>query len=178
MLSTKLAQALNKQINEEYYSSYLYQAMVAFMMERNLDGCAHWMKMQAAEEHLHALKIFDYVCDRGGRVELLEVKAPPESWDTPLAAFTAALQHEKTMTANISKLADLAQSERDHATNNLMQWYVTEQVEEEANVDDIVKKLTMVGESGPGLFMIDRELKTRPQPAPITVTGTGTGAGA
>ena len=166
MLSTKLAQALNKQINEEYYSSYLYQAMVAFMMERNLDGCAHWMKMQAAEEHLHALKIFDYVCDRGGRVELQEVKAPPKSWDTPLAAFTAALQHEKIMTANISKLADLAQSERDHATNNLMQWYVTEQVEEEANVDDIVNKLKMVGGDGAGLFLMDRELKTRTATAP------------
>ncbi|MGD9549328.1 MAG: ferritin [Candidatus Krumholzibacteriia bacterium] len=171
MLSPKLLQALNKQINEEYYSSYLYQAMVAYMEDLNLDGCAHWMKMQAEEEHQHALKIFDYVIERGGRVKLIEVKAPPMEWDSPLAAFEAALDHEKLMTRNISALADLAQDEKDHATNNLMQWYVTEQVEEESTVDDIVKKLKLVGDNGPGLFMIDRELKTRPAPVPAADAG-------
>ena len=171
MLNPKLLKALNKQINEEYYSSYLYQAMVAYMEDMNLDGCAHWMKMQAEEEHQHALKIFDYVIDRGGRVELFTVKAPPLTWESPQAAFEDALAHEKFMTENISKLADLAQLEKDHATNNLMQWYVTEQVEEEANVDDILKKLKMVGSSGPGLFMIDRELMTRPAPTPLAGQG-------
>ena len=170
MLSPKLLVALNRQINEEYYSSYLYRSMVAYMEDRNLDGCAHWMRMQADEEHLHALKIFEYVMDRGGRVELAAVAAPPRDWDSPLAAFEAALAHEKHMTESIAKLADLAQEERDHATNNIMQWYVSEQVEEEANVDDIVNKLRMVGQDGPGLFMMDRELKTRPAPLPLTGT--------
>lgn len=167
MLSAKLQDALNKQINEEYYSSYLYRAMVAYMEEKNLDGCAHWMRMQADEEHMHALKIFDYVLERGGSIELHAVAAPPREWDSPLAAFEAALEHEKFMTENITKLADLAIDERDHATNNVMQWYVSEQVEEEANVDDIVQKLRMVGENGPGIFMMDRELKTRPAPTAL-----------
>lgn len=171
MLTPKLLKALNKQINEEYFSSYLYRSMVAYMESRNLDGCAHWMRMQADEEHLHALKIFDYVLERGGKVELLAVKAPEHDWTSPLAAFKAALAHEKLMTQHISDLADLAQEERDHATNNVMQWYVSEQVEEEANVDDIVNKLQMIGDNGPGLFMIDRELKARPAPTPITNGG-------
>jgi ferritin len=161
MLKANLLEALNQQINEEYYSSYLYQAMVAYFEDNHLDGCAHWMRLQAQEEHDHALKIFDYVLSRGGRVVLAEVKAPPKDWTSPQVAFEDALGHEKLMTANITKLADLAQSEKDHATNNLMQWYVTEQVEEEANVDDILSKLKMVGGDGAGMFLIDRELKTR-----------------
>ncbi len=168
MLSPKLQDALNKQINEEYYSSYLYTAMVAYLEDLNLDGCAHWMKMQAEEEHQHALKLFDYVVERGARVELLAVKAPPKEWESPLAAFKAALEHEQYMTRNINALADMAQSEKDHATNNLLQWYVTEQVEEEATVDGIVRKMEMIGSTGHGLFMIDRELKARPAPTPLT----------
>lgn len=168
MLSKKLLDALNQQINDEYYSSYIYQAMVAYFEDMNLDGCAHWMKMQAEEEHLHALKIFNYVAERGGRVELFAVPKPPTDWDTPRAAFEDALDHEKLMTEKISKLADLAIEERDHATNNLMQWYVSEQVEEEANVEDILNKLELMGNSGTGLYMIDRELKNRQTP----VTGT------
>jgi len=171
MLSKKLEVALNRQINEEYYSSYLYRSMVAYMEANNLDGCAHWMRMQADEEHMHALKIFDYVLERGGRVELQDVKAPPATWGSPLEAFEAALAHEELMTQCITQLADLALEERDHATNNVMQWYVSEQVEEEANVDSIVKKLRMVGDSGPGMFMMDSELKSRPQPK----MGPGTG---
>ena len=165
MLSKKLEAALNQQINEEYYSSYIYLAMAAYLEDQNLDGCAHWMQMQAQEEYQHAMKIFDYMVDRGGRVELFEVKAPPKEWDSPLAVFKAALEHEQYMTGNINKLTDLAIGEKDHATSNLMQWYVSEQVEEEAQVEDIVKKLEMMGADGPGLFMIDRDLKTRPAPA-------------
>ncbi len=171
MLSNKLLDALNKQINEEYYSSYIYQSMVAYFEDKNLDGCAHWMKMQAEEEHLHALKIFDYVVERGGRIELFAIAQPPKEWDSPRAAFEAALDHEKFMTESISKLADLAIDERDHATNNLMQWYVSEQVEEESNVDAILKKLDMMGDSGTGLFLMDRELMTRAAPTPIDLGG-------
>jgi len=168
MLSKKLLEGLNRQINEEYYSSYLYHAMVGYFEDLNLDGCAHWMRMQAEEEHQHALKIFDYVVDRGGRIELFEVKKPPMEWESPRAAFEAALEHEKFMTDNISKLADLAIDEKDHATNNLMQWYVSEQVEEESQVDDILKKLDLMGDHGTGLFLLDRELLKRQPPVPLT----------
>jgi ferritin len=167
MLSKKLLDGLNKQINEEYYSSYLYQAMVGYFSDLNLDGCAHWMKMQAEEEHMHGLKIFDYVAERGGRIELFEVAKPPMEWESPRAAFEAAFEHEKFMTESISKLADLAILEKDHATNNLMQWYVSEQVEEESQVDDILKKLNMMGDTGTGLFLMDRELLKRAMPTPI-----------
>ena len=173
MLSKKLQDALNKQINEEYYSSYIYLAMAAYLEDGNLDGCAHWMRMQAAEEYQHAMKIFDYLIDRGGRVELREVKAPPKAWENALAVFKASLEHEKFMTANINKLADLCIEEKDHATNNLMQWYVSEQVEEESQVEDIVKKLEMMGADGPGLFLMDRELKSRPAPTPLTGADAG-----
>jgi len=168
MLSKKLEAALNIQINEEYYSSYIYLAMAAYLEDKNLDGCAHWMQMQAQEEYQHAMKIFDYMVDRGARVVLTEVQAPPKEWDSPLAAFEGALEHEQYMTGNINKLTDLAIAEKDHATGNLLQWYVTEQVEEEAQVEDIVKKLEMMGTDGPGLFMMDRELKNRPAPAVLT----------
>jgi len=174
MLSKKLEAALNKQINEEFYSSYIYMAMAAYLEDANLDGCAHWMQMQAQEEHLHAMKIFDYMIERGARVELSAVAAPPKEWDSPVAAFEGALEHEKYMTGNINALADLCISEKDHATNNLLQWYVSEQVEEESQVDDILKKLAMMGTDGPGLFLMDRELKSRP--APSIVAGDGAGA--
>ena len=160
MLSKKLLDGLNKQINEEYYSSYLYQAMVGYFADLNLDGCAHWMKMQAEEEHMHGLKIFDYVAERGGRIELFEVAKPPMEWESPRAAFEAAFEHEKFMTESISKLADLAILEKDHATNSFLQWYVDEQVEEEASFDGVVQQLKLAGDGG-GLFMIDRELGQR-----------------
>ncbi len=165
MLSKKLEAALNKQINEEYFSSYLYLAMAAYLEDMNLDGCAHWMRMQALEEYQHGMKLFDYVVDRGSRVELQAIQAPPKEWDSPVAAFQASLEHEQYMTGNINSLADLAIAEKDHATNNVMQWYIAEQVEEEASVDNILKKLAMMGDTGPGLFMMDRELKNRAEPS-------------
>ncbi|MCP4570776.1 MAG: ferritin [bacterium] len=171
MLSKKLEAALNKQINEEYYSSYIYLAMAAYLEDANLDGCAHWMRMQAQEEHLHAMKIFDYMIERGARVELFAVNAPPKEWDGAVAAFEAALEHEQYMTGNINALAELAITEKDYATNNLMQWYVTEQVEEESQVEDILKKLAMMGADGPGLFLMDRELMNRPVPSIVAGGG-------
>jgi ferritin len=164
MLSSKLEAALNQQINEEYYSSYLYLAMAAYLEDQNLDGCAHWMRMQALEEYQHGMKIFDYMVDRGARVELKAIAAPQKDWASPVAAFEASLEHEQYMTKNINTLADLAIAEKDHATNNVMQWYIAEQVEEEAQVDNILKKLAMMGDTGPGLFMMDRELAGRAEP--------------
>ncbi len=166
MLSDKLQVALNEQINAEYHSGYLYLAMAAYFEAMNLDGCGNWMRIQAQEEIMHGMKIFDYLSERGGRVKLTAVAAPPLDWKSPLEAFDAALAHEIHMTERINDLADLALEERDHATNNILQWYVTEQVEEEANVDDIVQKLKLLGKDGPGLFMLDRELKTRTFVAP------------
>ena len=166
MLSDKLQLALNEQINAEYHSGYLYLAMVAYFEGMNLDGCGNWMRIQAQEEVMHGMKIFDYLSERGGRVKLTAVEAPPPDWKSPLEAFEAALAHEIHMTERINDLADLPLEERDHATNNVLQWYVTEQVEEESNVDDIVQKLKLLGKDGPGLFMLDRELKTRVYVAP------------
>ncbi len=168
MMSEKMNAALNKQINEEYFSNYIYLAMAAYLEDSDLDGMAHWMRMQAQEEYQHAMKIFDYMIERGTRVVLTEVAAPPREWANPLACFQAALEHEKYMTKNINDLADLALEEKDHATNNIMQWYVSEQVEEESNVDRIVKKLKMMGADGTALFMMDRELAGRPAPAAAT----------
>jgi ferritin len=165
MLSDKLQAALNQQINEEFYSSYLYLAMAGYFDDQNLDGCAHWMRMQAEEEWQHGMKIFNYLSERGGRIELKAIAAPPSQWDSPKAAFEASLEHEIYMTGNINKLAELAMNEKDFATNNIMQWYISEQVEEEAQVDDILKKLAMMGDTGPGLFLMDRELKSRQAPA-------------
>ena len=173
MMSPKMTDALNQQINEEYYSNYIYLAMAAYLEDQDLEGMAHWMRMQAQEEYLHAMKIFDYMIERGARIELKSVATPPKEWESPLASFEAALEHERVMTNNINTLADLAISEKDHATNNVLQWYVTEQVEEESNVDSIVKKLKMMGADGQALFLMDRELASRPAP---TIVGEAGGA--
>ena len=164
MLSAKLQDALNQQINEEFFSSYLYLAMAAYLDDLNLDGCAHWMRMQAQEEHLHAMKIFDYVAERGGRVVLKAIAEPQKAWKSVLEVFEASLEHEQHITKCIAELADLAIQEKDHPTNNLMQWFVNEQVEEEATVDAIVNKMKLMGDHGLGLFMMDNELAARPMP--------------
>jgi len=161
VLTDKLQVALNDQINAEYHSGYLYLSMVAYFETLNLDGCAHWMRLQAEEEIQHGMKIFEYMLDQGARVKLQPVEGPQVDWKSPLECFEAALGHEKMMTDRINKLANLSIDEQDHATGSLLQWYITEQIEEEANVDDICAKLKLVGESGTGLFMIDRELIQR-----------------
>lgn len=168
MISNAMEETLNVQINKEIFSSYLYLSMSSYFESLSLDGCANWMKMQAQEELMHAMKIYDYVFDCGGRVILTAVDAPPVNWDSPRAAFEAALEHERLVTRSIHAIADLAVQEKDHATHNFMEWFVNEQVEEEKSVDDIVQKLKLVGNQGPGLFMLDRELKGRAQPGAET----------
>jgi ferritin len=166
MVNDKVQKALNDQINAELHSSYLYLSMSAYFESLSLEGCAHWMKIQAQEELMHGLKIYDYMVLSGSRILLQPIEGPATAWDTPLAAFEAALKHEQYMTKRCNDLASLAIAEKDHATNNMMQWFVTEQVEEEANVEGIVAKLKMLGKDGPGLFMMDRELASRAAPAP------------
>ncbi len=161
MLSDRLLKTMNEQINHELFSAYLYLAMAAQFAAQNLKGFAHWMQIQAREETGHALRLFSFINDRGGRVILKGVEAPPESWASPLAAFEAALAHEKKVTGLIHKLVDQAQSEKDHAAAVFLQWFVTEQVEEEASALEIVEKLRLVADSAQGLLMLDGILGQR-----------------
>jgi ferritin len=161
MIKKSMENALNEQINEEMYSSYLYLSMAAHFESKNLPGFAGWMRVQAKEENFHAMKFFDYIVNRGGRVILKKINAPDTEWKTPMAAFEAAYKHEQHITGCINKLVDLSIKEKDHATGNLLQWYVDEQVEEEDNADRIVQKLKMIGDNPGMLFMLDRELGQR-----------------
>lgn len=161
MLTDKLEKALNKQLNAELYSSYLYLSMSAYFRARNLAGFANWMRVQAQEELIHVMKFYDYIGERGGRVTLEAVEGPPNEWTSPLAAFEHVHKHEQMVTGLINDLVNLAIEKRDHATNNFLQWFVTEQVEEESSADAVVQKLKLIGEDGGGLFLIDQELGTR-----------------
>jgi ferritin len=168
MLSEKMQNALNSQINAEFYSSYLYLSMSASFESISLGGFSKWMQAQAQEELMHAMKFYHYVNERGGRVTLGVIEAPPMKWDSPLAVFEATHEHEQKVTSLINQLVDLAIEEKDHATNSFLQWFVTEQVEEEATADDIVKKLKLMDDAPGGLFMLDRELGARVFTMPAT----------
>lgn len=161
MLTEKMAKALNEQLNAELYSSYLYFAMAAYCRDLGLNGCARWMEAQALEELSHAVKFYDFISERGGRVLLSSIEAPPGRWDSPLAMFEAVAKHENKVTGLIHQLVDLAIAERDHATNNFLQWFVSEQVEEEAGVAEIVQQMRLMGEAQGALFMLDKELGQR-----------------
>ncbi len=161
MIAQKMEQALNKQINAELYSGYLYLAMSAHFESTNLPGFANWMRVQAQEELEHALKMYAYVNEREGRVILDAIEAPPSEWDSPLAVFQAVYEHEQKVTGLINDLVSLAVDEKDHATQIFLQWFVTEQIEEEASASAVVEKLKLVGDAPQGLFMMDRELGAR-----------------
>ena len=160
-LQDKLVDALNVQIKEELASAYLYFAMAADFEYKNRNGIATWLKSQAREEVNHALRIYDYVNDRGGKAVLHTIDAPKASWDNPLAAFNAALKHEEFITGCIDKLVKLSREAGDTATEVFLQWFVKEQVEEEKSTGQVVEMLTEVGDSKEALFMIDRELGSR-----------------
>ncbi len=161
MLSEKMENALNGQLNAEMYSGYLYLSMNAYFKSINLDGFANWMHYQAQEELAHAMKFYDFIISRGGRVKLAQVDAPPNTWDSPLAIFEATLEHEQKVTGLINDLVELALAEHDHASNIFLQWFVSEQVEEEENVGGVLEQLKLMGEAKGGLFMMDRELAKR-----------------
>ncbi|MGQ9732832.1 MAG: ferritin [Candidatus Zipacnadales bacterium] len=160
MLSDKMQAALNKQINAEIWSGYIYLSMAANFRRLNLAGAAHWMECQFKEELMHAWKLMDYIHDRGGKVTLMPIEAVPTEWDTALAAYQFGYEHEIKVSAMINDLVNLATEEKDHASTSFLQWYVDEQVEEEASFDEVVQKLKLVGDGG-GLFMVDRELAQR-----------------
>ena len=161
MVKKKIEAALNKQLNAELYSSYLYLSMSAYFQSINLPGFANWMRVQTQEELVHAMKFYDFINERGGRVTLQKIDSPPTKWASPLNAFESAYKHEQKVTGLINDLVNLAVGEKDHATNIFLQWFVTEQVEEEASADEVVQKLKLVGKDSGGLFMLDGEMGQR-----------------
>ena len=169
MLSEKMQDALNKQINQEFYSSYLYLSMSAYFQAISLMGFSHWLRIQAQEELFHAMKFYDFVNERGGRVTLQKIADPPVKWDNSVTVFQDILKHEQGVTRAINDLVNLAYEEKDHATQIFLQWFVTEQIEEESSAGEVLHKLKLTAGEGSGLFMLDRELATRifvpPSPA-------------
>jgi ferritin len=161
MLSDRMQETLNRQINREFFSAYSYLALTAYFEDINLKGCAHWMRTQYEEELVHANKAFDFVHDRDGRVTLTTLEAPIASWSSPVEAFAFALETEKANSKQIYEVVETAMDERDHATHTFMQWFVNEQIEEEALVNDMLQRLRLVGDNNTGLFLIDHELGLR-----------------
>jgi len=162
MISEKMAEAINEQINAEMYSGYLYLSMAVDFAEKNLDGFEHWMRLQAQEELDHGMRFLDYLQERGGHVELETIEKPEVEWKTPLEAFEYVYQHECKVTGMINDLVDLAEKEKDRATVNMLQWFVDEQVEEEDSADEIVQKLKMVGDNPSALLMMNEKMAQRP----------------
>jgi ferritin len=161
MLSKKMQDALNEQINAEIWSAYLYLSMSAYFEDQNLPGFANWMKTQWQEEISHSIKMFDYINERGGRVILKPIAEVKTEWTGAIEVFTETLDHERLVSSLINKLVDIAISESDHATNNMLQWFVAEQVEEEANAESLLQQLIMIDGFGHGMLMLDRELAQR-----------------
>ena len=161
MIGKAMEHALNQQLKEEMYSFYLYLAMSAYLEGINFKGIAAWMRVQAQEEYSHAMKFFDFLHERGGSVTLLALEEPQAQWASVLAAFKAAHSHERSITKKIHALVDKATTEKDHATVNFLQWFVKEQVEEEATAETIVKRLQAVGDSAGALYYLDHELGKR-----------------
>ena len=168
MLSIKLQEVLNEQINKELYSEYFYLSMEAYLRTIDLDGIANFFSVQTQEEHFHAMKIYNFIIDKGGTVVLKKIDAPPVDFKSVVDVFEQTLEHEKLVTKSINDLMDAAVKENDHAVISFLKWYVDEQVEEEANVTRILSKLKLIGGEGHGLLMIDQELAARtftPPPA-------------
>ncbi len=161
MLNEKIEAAFNDQINAEMYSAYLYLSMSAYFAATGMAGFANWMRVQAQEEMVHAMKFFDHISERGGRVALKAIDGPPTEWDSPVAAFEHVYEHERKVTGLINGLVDLAIEEKDHASRSFLQWFVDEQVEEEDSASTVLDRLKLIGDSGNGLFMMDRELGQR-----------------
>ncbi len=158
MLSEKMQAALNAQVNMEFNAFYTYLSMSAHFENQGFRGFAAWMRHHATEENGHAMKLYDYLNERRGKVTLKALGDPPTEWADTVSVFEDALKHEQKVTASINRLVDLAYEERDHATASFLQWFVDEQVEEEAVVDTVLNDLRRVGDFGPGLFMLDNQL--------------------
>jgi ferritin len=166
MFSKELLDAMNEQMKNEFLSGYLYLAMAGYFEAEDLPGIASWMRVQALEELTHGEKFFHFLCEAGGRTDLRAIDAPENNYDSPLACFEYSLNHEKFVTSEINKLMDTARKDNNHAAQIFLQWFVTEQVEEEASFGLIVKKLERIGDDGNGLLRLDEELGQRAFVAP------------
>ena len=161
MLKDAVHARMNEQLKHELSSAYVYFSMAAYFESISLKGFAHWMQMQAREELTHVLRIFNYINDRGAAVQLPAIPEPRSAWESPAEAMTDAYKHECFISEQINECVSLAVRENDHATNAFLQWFVAEQVEEEANADEIVQKLKLIGNDKSGLFLLDNELGKR-----------------
>jgi len=166
MIGKRMQDAMNEQIKHELESAYLYLSMVAYLNAEGLDGMAAWMTVQTQEEIAHAMRFFNHLSERGGRVELLPLAQPQKEWASPLEAFKAAYGHEQFISGTIDKLVKIAEEENDNPAKIMLQWFVSEQVEEEDSTRKVVELLERIGDSGHGLVMVDRELGARPAAAP------------
>jgi ferritin len=165
-LKASIQESLNDQIRDEFYASYLYLSMSAWFEARNLPGFAHWMRIQSQEEQAHALRLFDFVASRRGHVRLRAIDEPPHEFASPLDAVQQAFAHEQAVSAKINGLYELAQQERDYATHVELQWFITEQVEEEESADLLVERVRLAADDGAVLLMLDGQLQSRPQAPP------------
>jgi ferritin len=161
MISKVMQEALNEQINKELYSSYLYLSMAADFENKNLAGFGKWLHVQADEERGHGMKLYDHLVDRGGHVVLKAISAPPTAWKSNLEAFRQVQAHEATVTASINSLFELALKEKDYPAQVLLQWFITEQVEEEKNAAEIVQQLELIESHGTAVLMLDHQLGKR-----------------
>lgn len=169
MISQKLQDAINAQINKELYSEYLYLSMGAYCKALDLDGFANFFTVQTQEEHFHAMKMYNYVLETGGKISLKAIAEPPNDFKSVLDTFEQTYEHEKFVTKSINNLMDLALKENDHATSSFLKWFIDEQVEEEASVSRILNRVKLVGGEGQGLLMIDAELAARVFTPPAAV---------
>jgi ferritin len=167
MIKEKIEKAINKQINAELWSAYLYLSMASYFESINLKGFANWMWVQAREEVTHAMRFYKYIVERGGRVTLMEINKVPITWKSPLDVFEETYKHEQKVTSLINDITKLAEDHKDYATFNMLQWFIDEQIEEESSADEIVQKLKLIKLDKSGLFMIDRELGTRVFTPPV-----------
>ncbi|MBN1760113.1 MAG: ferritin [Chitinispirillaceae bacterium] len=170
MLSKTMESAINEQLNKEMFSAYLYMAMSAYADENGLKGIAHWFMVQYHEEMVHAMKFYEYLQDQGNKVSLGAIEKPTGSFSSALTLFQAALAHEQFITKSINDLMELALKEKDHATKTFLEWYVTEQVEEEKNANDIIQILKMIGDNTAALYLYDKELSARTVNVPTNFT--------
>jgi ferritin len=171
MLNKEVEQGINDQINAELYSAYLYYSMAAYFEALSLKGFAHWLRVQALEEMTHVQKFYGYINDRGGRVLLAPIEAPPSDWASPLAVFEDVYAHEVKVTGLINKLMDVVLAQSDHASSAFLQWFVNEQVEEEASADEVLQKLKLVDKTEGGLFLLDQEMDKRTFVLPADLAG-------
>ncbi len=167
MINEKMEKAFNDQINKELYSEYLYLAMKSYFVELNLQGFVNWFDVQVQEEHAHAMGMYDYVNERGGKVELFAIDKPEVEGKTPLEVFEQVLKHEEFVTSRINALMDVAEEVKDRAALSFLDWYLKEQVEEESNVGGVLATLKLIGDDKKALLMLDKELAARTFVAPV-----------